>query len=202
MNNTTSNKKQYWRYLLYIVVIGLILWPTSRVFFQQQLMKIGFFQPKFENKDTSDQTVAATESISTENQASFITAEGQVVNTVDLKGKIVFMNFWATWCGPCVAEMPSIKVLYDKFKDNDQVVFLLVEVDSNVEGAKEFMLKQKLNLPIYFPNGNIPSTWLDGAIPSTVILNKQGNISETKQGMFDYSGKGVQDYIQSLIDQK
>ena len=125
-----------------------------------------------------------------------------VVNTIDLKGKVVFINLWATWCGPCIAEMPSIQVLYNKFKDNPNVVFLLVEVDNNVEGAKEFVAKQKLTLPIVYPNSDIPRNWLDNAIPTTVILAKNGMLAERKQGMYDYSGENVQNFIQSLIDQK
>lgn len=196
-------KKSYWRYIIYVIVIGLFIWPTSRIFFQQQLMKIGFFQPKLENKEASTTTTPTDNPpIVSSDKASFVTEAGDMINTEDLKGKVVFINFWATWCGPCIAEMPSIQVLYDKFKDNPNVVFLIVEVESNADGAKEFIAKQKLNLPIVYPNGNIPSSWLDGAIPSTVILAKNGSLAERKQGMYDYSGKGVQDYIQGLIDQQ
>lgn len=195
-----KTKRNYWNYVIYAVLIGLFIWPTSRIFFQQQLMKIGFFQPKLENKDSETLSNDNSPTFS-KDKASFVNEAGEIINTDDLIGKVVFINFWATWCGPCVAEMPSIQVLYDKFKDNPNVVFLLVEVDNNIQGAKEFVAKQKLSLPILYPNGNIPTAWLDGAIPSTVILNKKGNLAERKQGMYDYSGKGVQDYIQSLIDQ-
>lgn len=184
-------KKDYLKYLIYAVFIGLFIWPTSRAFIQQQLMKIGFFQPKFETKEL----------VKTNDKASFVTLDEKVISTEELEGKVVFVNFWATWCGPCIAEMPSIQLLYNKFKDNPNVVFLLVEVDGNKEEAKKFVAKRNFNLPIVFPNSTIPSTWLDGTIPSTVILNKDGILADSKQGMYDYSGKGVEEYIQSLIDQ-
>ncbi len=194
-------KKNYWRYLIYIVLVALIAWPTSRIFFQQQLMKIGFFQPKLEQPAyTTEETSTPVDSTSSD-KASFITESGKTINTEDLKGKVVFINFWATWCGPCIAEMPSIQVLYNKFKDNSNVEFLIVEIDNNIAGANEFIAKQKLDLPIVYPNSNIPQSWLENAIPTTVILGKDGMIAERKQGMYDYSGKGVQDFIQSLIDQ-
>lgn len=201
---TTTKKKKYWTYIIYIVLIALVLWPTSRAFFQQQLMKIGFFQPKMEQTAPREEAATGTADAKTPtvDQASFITDAGVVVNTEDLKGKVVFINLWATWCGPCIAEMPSIQVLYNKFKDNPNVVFLLVEVDNNVEGAKEFVAKQKLTLPIVYPNSDIPRNWLDNAIPTTVILAKNGMLAERKQGMYDYSGENVQNFIQSLIDQK
>lgn len=201
---TTTKKKKYWTYIIYIVLIALVLWPTSRAFFQQQLMKIGFFQPKMEQTAPREEAATGTADTKTPtvDQASFITDAGVVVNTEDLKGKVVFINLWATWCGPCIAEMPSIQVLYNIFKDNPNVVFLLVEVDNNVEGAKEFVAKQKLTLPIVYPNSDIPRNWLDNAIPTTVILAKNGMLAERKQGMYDYSGENVQNFIQSLIDQK
>ena len=48
---------------------------------------------------------------------------GGVLDVEDLKGKVVFINFWATWCPPCIAEMPSIQKLYDKYKDNPEIAF-------------------------------------------------------------------------------
>lgn len=191
-----TGKKKYWTYLIYGIVIGLFIWPTSRAIFQQQLMRIGFFQPKYNDVAVVDQ---GTQHLDV---ASFVTADGQVINTIDLKGKVVFINFWATWCGPCIAEMPSIQVLYDKFKNNPDVVFLVVEVDSNKEGALQFMNKKNLHLPLVFPNSTIPTAWLDGTIPSTVLLNKSGILVDRKQGMYDYSGSSTADYIQRLIDQK
>lgn len=191
---TTTKKKNYWRYLIYVVLLGLVIWPTSRSFFQQQLMRIGLFQPNLENKESQ----SGTDSVQ---RVSFISMDKEIVNTADMLGKVVFINFWATWCGPCITEMPSIQKLYDKFKDNPQVVFLIVEVDSNTRGARQFLTENKLTLPIFFPNSNIPQAWLSSSIPSTVILNKKGVLVEKKVGMYDYSGQKVQDYIQSLINQ-
>lgn len=196
----TSTKKKYIRYAIYAILLGLMIWPTSRVFFQQQLMKIGFFQPKFEEPVTEEASVEESTNVAGEDKASFVNENGDIINTADLKGKVVFINFWATWCGPCVAEMPSIEVLYNKFKSNPDVVFLIVEIESNQDGVKEFLAKHKLDLPIVYPNGNIPSTWLENAIPTTVILDKDGQLAERKQGMYDYSGQGVQDFIQSLLN--
>src|SRR5690606_18957978 len=63
--------------------------------------------------------------------ASFKDESGKVVHTKDLAGKVLFLNFWATCCPPCLKEMPSIHVLHDKLKVNDGVVFLIVEIDNN-----------------------------------------------------------------------
>lgn len=131
--------------------------------------------------------------------ASFKDESGKVVHTKDLAGKVVFLNFWATWCPPCLKEMPSIQVLHDKFKNNDGVVFLIVEIENNIEGAKEFVAHQNLSLPIVFPNEEIPSAWLGGAIPTTVILDKEGNIAARHEGMYDFATPEMENYLKELL---
>lgn len=137
----------------------------------------------------------------TKSVISFKKETGEVVSLDDLKGKAVFINFWATWCPPCIEEMPSIQTLYNKFKDNKDIVFLLVDVDNNIDGASKFMKKRKLNMPLYVPNSEIPSSFLAGAIPTTVILDKRGNIDVRLEGGRDYSAPAIAEALQSLIDE-
>ena len=64
--------------------------------------------------------------------------KGASISLEDLKGKVVFINFWATWCSPCIAEMPTIQSLYENFKNDDEVKFVILEVDGNQEKAKNY----------------------------------------------------------------
>ncbi|RKO72849.1 TlpA family protein disulfide reductase [Sphingobacterium puteale] len=185
--------------VVFVLFIGLLIWPTSRSYFQQLLMKIGLFKPKLE----VPQQVAEPLSSGTENVGkgvTFMNHLGETVSVADLKGKVVFINFWATWCGPCRAEMPSINVLYDKFKDNPNVVFLIVEIEGDKEKAAAFVKNEKLTLPISYPNSDIPKEWLSESIPSTVILGKDGNLATRHEGMADYSKPDVATFIQDLIN--
>jgi len=179
--------------------MGLIIWPDGRIFVQQQLMKIGFFKADLASAaaEVKEEQIAELAS----DKAVFINEDKITFDTEKLKGKVLFINFWATWCPPCRAEMPSIQVLYEKFKDNDQIEFLIVEIESNIDGTQEFLKKNNLNLPIVYPASNIPEAWLSGSIPSTVILDKNGKLAVKKEGMYDYSSKSVKEYIQTLIDQ-
>lgn len=188
-------------WIVFVVLMGLVLWSPSRIFIQQQLMKIGFFKPKLEKPVELEgaEKVSAQDSI--DDKASFLNANNVVYDTEQLKGKVLFINFWATWCPPCRAEMPSIQKLYDKFKDNDNIEFLIVEIEGDMEGTEKFLTDQKLKLPIVYPNGEIPSNWLGGAIPTTVILDKSGKIAAKEEGMYDYSTKEVEAFVQNLIDQ-
>lgn len=196
------NKKKAWKIIGNIIFAGLIillLLPSGRVWVQQGLMKIGLFKPKLE---TSEATTTPAEDkaplLSDYAGVTFSDDNGHVVSIHDLKGKVVFLNFWATWCPPCKAEMPSIQVLKDKFKDNDQVAFLLVEIEGEKEKARDFMLKGDMDLPIYYPESQIPGEWLGGAIPTTVILDKTGKIAARHEGMADYSRTEVSDFMLEL----
>ncbi len=188
-------------WIVFVVLMGLVLWSPSRIFIQQQLMKIGFFKPKLEKPVELEGAEKVSVQDSIDDKASFLNANNVVYDTEQLKGKVLFINFWATWCPPCRAEMPSIQKLYDKFKDNDNIEFLIVEIEGDMEGTEKFLTDQKLKLPIVYPNGEIPSNWLGGAIPTTVILDKSGKIAAKEEGMYDYSTKEVEAFVQNLIDQ-
>lgn len=199
MEKKKVSKKDITYYVVFAILIGLMIWPTSRTYMQQGLMKIGLFKPNIEkgqvNNEGSASPMVLTETMSISDQ------QGNRLSTHDLRGKVVFINLWATWCGPCRAEMPSIQKLYDKYKDNDKIAFLLVEIEHDQEGAIKFLEKENLNLPIYFPESQIPDTWMSGAIPSTVVLNKNGTRVFEHKGMADYSTKEFEDYIISLINE-
>ncbi|MCA5003623.1 TlpA family protein disulfide reductase [Sphingobacterium bovistauri] len=196
--DTKVRKKRIWSYIVWAILFAIILLPSSRMFLQQQLMKLGFFKPKLEK--VSEQKTSSEPNL-VNNSVSFTNEAGDIYNLDELKGKVLFINFWATWCPPCKAEMPSIQVLYDKFKVNDKVVFLLVEIDNDIEGANKFLKQENLTLPIVYPNSNIPQEWLSGAIPTTVFLDKEGKLVGREEGMRDYSAKSVEDFIQNLINQ-
>jgi thiol-disulfide isomerase/thioredoxin len=185
--------------VVFVLLIGLLIWPTSRSYFQQFLMKLGFFKAKLElNSAAKESDRVAPEGAF--NHVSFINSLGETVKMADLKGKVVFINFWATWCSPCRAEMPSINVLYERYKDNPNMVFLIVEIEGDKAKAEAFVKEQQLTLPISFPNSDIPKEWLSGPIPSTVILDKAGKLATRHEGMADYSSPDVGKFIQDLIN--
>lgn len=124
------------------------------------------------------------------------------IKVADLKGKVVFINFWATWCPPCIEEMPSIAALKKKFKDNPNIVFLMVDVDNNLAKSKKFMAKQKLDLPVHVPYSQIPSNYLGNSIPTTVILDKKGEIVVRTEGARDYNAPKLVAAIEALVLEK
>jgi thiol-disulfide isomerase/thioredoxin len=174
--------------LLFALFLFFFFNADARSFVSQQLLKTGFFAPTIE-KEKAD--VVSTEDI------LFRNAEGGVFSLKSLEGKVVFINFWATWCPPCIAEMPSIQKLYNEIGQQN-VVFLMVDVDNQLKKSQKFMEKKGYTLPVYTPASEIPSNILDGSIPTTLILDKQGRKVLLHSGMGNYADKDLVAYLKEL----
>ncbi len=126
--------------------------------------------------------------------------DGSTLDFKTLKGKVIFINMWATWCAPCVAEMPSIEDMYGNYKDNPNVVFALISFDKDPKKAEKFVGKKGYTLPIYFPNATqIPKVYESRGIPTTFVIDKEGYISYKKIGMANYNSKSFAKMMDELI---
>lgn len=156
---------------------------------------------KAENGNTPTEEVAAVEApVSTTAGISFKDKDGKTVSLSSLKGKVVFINFWATWCPPCIQEMPTINELKQSYKGNDDIVFLMVDVDNNIEKSTAFMEDKKYDLPVYVPASEIPSDYLGSAIPTTVILDKSGDMIARMEGGRDYNSPDIIKALNELVE--
>lgn len=80
-----------------------------------------------------------------------VSLNGKTVSFESLKGKVVFMNMWATWCPPCIAEMPNIQKLYEKI-GSDKIAFVMLSLDEDgMEKVKKFIGKKGFTFPVYLP---------------------------------------------------
>ncbi len=121
--------------------------------------------------------------------------DGQAVSLKDFAGKPVFLNFWATWCGPCTSEMGSIEKASQRFKDD--IVFLAV---SNETPAliKSFVKKQKLT----FQFAQLQGTYLDVfvlALPTTLLIDGNGQIVEESEGFRNWMEPENLEKLSSLV---
>lgn len=99
------------------------------------------------------------------------------VRTADLKDKVLLINFWATWCRPCVGEMPEFQKLYDRLKNEKQIEFLFVSLDQTPAPIDSYLHKTGITLPIYRPLDGIPDRLQPRqGIPTTFILGKDRTI--------------------------
>lgn len=123
-------------------------------------------------------------------------SEGEVFSLQSLKGQTVFLNFWATWCPPCVAELPEIQKAYEKHWES--VAFLLV---TNQEPAvvEAFMDKHGYELPVVYAVDATPGVFEHGSIPTTYIISPEGKIVVKKTGAVNWDSKGTDRIFKQLI---
>jgi thiol-disulfide isomerase/thioredoxin len=114
------------------------------------------------------------------------------------KGKVVLVNFWATWCMPCVAEMPSMESLYKDY--GDKVDFILVTSD-NPDKIMPFLAKKGFTMPIYNQLTKNPTQFDTETIPRTFLISKSGKII-IDASRADWDTKKIRKIIDDLIMEK
>ena len=107
---------------------------------------------------------------------------GKDVSLNDFKGKRVFLNFWASWCSPCKAEMPDIEKLYAELKDSNLVI-LTINIGEDKNTVKSFIGKNKYNFTVLLDlKQKTAGQYNIGAIPTSFFIDKEGNIVATVKG--------------------
>ena len=185
-----KNIKKYISNGIFILILALILFvPSAKALVIQGLMQIGLFNPDVQ----SEKTLAAPAL-----DLKFKDQNGKTIALNELKGKVVFLNFWATWCPPCLAEMPSINKLYQQYKNNGDVVFILLDADSDFEKANGYMKAKKYDMPVYQMASNVPEQIFAGSLPTTVVFDKKGRLSFKHEGAANYHSKKFVAFIEKL----
>ena len=110
------------------------------------------------------------------------TLDGNKLATKDFAGKVVVLDFWATWCTPCIAAMPILKEVTDQYADRD-VVFLAVNTGEKRQEIEDFLKTQKLDVTVVLdPDGKIADSFVTDALPQTVVIGKNGAIETVHVG--------------------
>lgn len=181
--------------LFFGFILLLIFVPSTKALMIRGLMKIGLFKPSLENPSFNNTAEGLPVNLS---GIRFKDASGKVVDLGNLKGKVVFLNFWATWCPPCIAEMPSVNKLYGQFKDDKGVVFIFVDADGDFAKAQKFLDKKGYKLPIYIADSSVPEVIFKGTLPTTIVFDKMGRVSYHEVGAANYASEKFVDFIKKL----
>ena len=130
-------------------------------------------------------------------QWSFADESGASITLDEFKDEVIFLNFWATWCGPCIAELPEIQKLYDAY--GDKVKFILLTNESPAD-VNQFLSSRDYDLPVYYSNNNAPAKLASNSIPTTFIIAKGGSIVDRKKGGANWHSKATFKIFDALLD--
>jgi peroxiredoxin len=108
--------------------------------------------------------------------------DGPNVRLNEQRGRVVMVNFWATWCGPCRQEMPHLNKLHDKYRDSG-FVLLGVNIDDNARAATDLATKLGLRFPVLLDTDKSVSRLYDlGSMPATVLIDREGRVRHLHRG--------------------
>ncbi len=187
-----SRKKRWWSILLdflFILLVLAMLFPGTRRPLSALLIRVTLFSPS-----DSRNVVYLSEQ---DQQFPLLSPTGEQTLLAGMDGQPIFLNFWATWCPPCIAEMPSIQALYNEY--GEDVAFVLVSNEPR-EVTQAFMKKHNYTLPTYSPLGSIPEVFDVSTIPATFLIGPNGRLLIHKTGAAKWDSRKVKTMIGELIE--
>ena len=130
---------------------------------------------------------------------SVTTLDGTTVRLNDLRGKVVFLNLWATWCPPCREEMPSMVRLYEAFR-GQELEIVAVSEDRDMEALRRFVAQYRVPFTVAVDKDqSVFRLYRATGVPETHLINKKGIIEASQIGPFDWTAPGVMDAVRALL---
>ncbi|BDC99406.1 hypothetical protein PEPS_16870 [Persicobacter psychrovividus] len=190
---TLDRLKKHWQNILIgIFFVLMLVLPSFRMFvssnFQRLLLQSRILQPE------EVQASAALPRVPY--QWSITDQAGKEVPMSQFEGKTIFLNFWASWCPPCVAELPDILSLMEK-TDRSKVAFILLNMDRKPEALERFMKKKGYDFQYYRMHSPLPELLQSQSLPTTHIISPEGKLLTTKKGMAYYDTEHFKNYLEN-----
>lgn len=190
-NPSEKPKKNWWQKqwpnILFLIVLALFIIPQTRKPIQVTINRVFSFSP--DTIDEKDQPQL------TDYNWHLQGLNGKQINFMQSQNKTVVLNFWATWCPPCVAEMPSLQSLYNDYYDQVDFYFVSNEKQGVIY---KFLSKNDYQLPVYKALAQQPKPLQASSLPTTYIIDKNGNIHVQKVGAADWNTEKVRKLLDDL----
>jgi thiol-disulfide isomerase/thioredoxin len=173
--------------LFYLAFFIAVVTPQGRTFLQRSLLELGLFSSTEVNEDAVLSETSLNWKLTDMN--------GKTILFSDLKGEVIFLNFWSTWCGPCTAEMPNIIELMERMEGSATFVFASHEA---AETVQNYIAKKEWNIPAHVYSASPGSELHHGSLPSTFIINRAGKVVHRSSGMKNWNSKETVDLLNKL----
>ena len=180
--------KRHGSNILLLLFIGLMIFPQTRMPIQIAVNRIFAFSPSEIDEEKRE--------VLSNYDWKLNTLEGETANFSEAQGKVIVLNFWATWCPPCVAEMPSFQKLYDDYGNEVEFYFVSQEEE---EPLNRFLEKRGYDLPVYRSLSYIPEQLVSNSLPTTYVISKSGEIVVKKTGAADWNTEEFRSLLQELL---
>ncbi|SMO63858.1 TlpA family protein disulfide reductase [Gracilimonas mengyeensis] len=155
---------------------------------QSVLLYTGILQPDTDASIVHGQTA--------DYNMPLLTLDGDRTSLAEFEGKTIFLNFWATWCPPCIAEMPNIQSLYEKVHSKD-IVFVMASLDEEPQKARDFVARKGFTFPVYSVLSK-PRSYDSSVVPTTYVIAPDGSIMMEHQGMAKYDTKEFTEFLKAI----
>ena len=127
---------------------------------------------------------------------------GKTVSLASLKGQVVLLDFWATWCGPCKAAMPAIQRIHDDYKGKGVTVLGINTWENKADAAKQYVEKKGFSYPCLLKGDDLAKAYGMTGIPTLVVIGKDGKIAEIEVGMAPGGDAGLRKAIDAALAAK
>jgi thiol-disulfide isomerase/thioredoxin len=179
--------KKNWSNILFIIIIILLIIPQTRTPIQVQLNRLISFAPSEiaeEKRDVLENYEWLLQDL-----------DGKRHSLMASKGRVAVVNLWATWCPPCIAEMPSFQKLYDEYGQKVDFYFISSEEAGKL---RNFLEKKDYSLPVYQPLTAGPEQLQSRSLPTTFVISPKGEIVVNKTGSANWNDGNFKGLLDEL----
>lgn len=188
MNVNRQFLKKHWSNLIAVLAIVLLIVPQTGTPIKVAVQRLFAFSPVLLSEDKQSQLNSYDWPLQS--------LDGSTVNLKQSDGKVVLINFWATWCPPCIAEMPAMQKLYTKYGDAVDFYFVSSE---DPEKLKQFLADKNYQLPVYVQKYAAPAALNGNALPTTYLIDKSGSIVVKETGAKGWDSEKFYSLLDELL---
>jgi peroxiredoxin len=158
-------------------------------------------RPLFRNGNTDSVPTIAAGQVAPNFQ--LVGLDGKPASLAALRGKVVFLNLWATWCPPCREEMPSIQALHKQFQNSADFVVLAVSEDSNPAQVASYVKKNNFNFRVLLdPRNTVGEAYDVSGLPESFVIGRDGRIVAHHVGPYDWANQDIHAALEDLLKAK